>query len=94
MWYLLATIMKLVTSISAPYIDALVERFSAEWKQFYQSLNRSERKEVRIYLNYRKNPHREAGWSFLPSTVSTVLEVNNKAKNFYLKIRYKQLSLF
>jgi hypothetical protein len=86
--------MKLVTSISAPYIDALVERFFAEWKQFYKSLNRLERKQVRIYLNYRKNPNREAGWSFLPSTESIVLEVNDKAKKFYLKIRYQQLSLF
>ena len=83
----------LVYELKAPDIDRLLDRFQPEWKKLFFELDRSDRKQIRVYLNYRKNPNSE--WSFMLSTAQTVERVNEKAKKLYWeKIRYTQLTIF
>ena len=73
-------------------LDRLIERFPQEWREFLKTLSRANRKEVKKYLWYRKNPGSE--WSFAEHTALVVESANSKAKTLYwTKIRYKQLEI-
>lgn len=84
----------IVYKLEAPDIDRLVDRFQPEWKEFfYKALTRSDRKEIRKYLNYRKNPHSE--WSFHLYTAEILARANEQAKKLYWeKLRARQLTIF
>jgi hypothetical protein len=77
----------------APDLDRLIDRFPDEWRSFMRSLSLSQRKELRKYLWYRKNPHSD--WSFSTATATTIQALNEQARRLYWYggIRYKQLSL-
>lgn len=80
----------LVTKLSAPYIDRLKEW--DEWRDFFKSLDKFERRATRTYLNYKKQP--DDSWSFLPSTEQTLKEVDEKAYALWAKFRAIQLKFF
>lgn len=74
-------------------MDRLLDRFKEESKPFFASLNRSQRKELRKYLDYRKAIHKD-NWSFTPNTTATLDLVNHQAEQFYLQqLKYTQLKL-
>ncbi|MDV2997659.1 MAG: hypothetical protein N4J56_007364 [Chroococcidiopsis sp. SAG 2025] len=83
----------LTTILDYPNIDRLLDRFASESKPFFANLNRSELKELRKYIDYRKASHKD-NWGFSPHTVATLNSIDCRTKQFYLQhLKYQQLSL-
>lgn len=81
----------MITTLNYPSIDQLLDRFKEDSKPFFKSLNRSQRKELQKYLNYKKATHKD-NWGFCPYTVATLDCIDRKAEQFYLQhLKYNQL---
>lgn len=84
---------QLVYDLKAPWIDRLIK--FPEWKEFFrQQLDIDERKAVKTYQSFLNSTRPKSEWSFLPETVKVLARADEKAKQLFQEVNYKQLTLF